>query len=89
MGLTLEQLAERADLSPNYIGSVENERRDPSLSTILALAKALQVQAGDLLSPSHELSGSAAQAGRLIDGLGVESQDSLLAFLRTLPRRRR
>jgi transcriptional regulator with XRE-family HTH domain len=42
-GFTLEQLVERAELTPNYVGTVETGKRDPSLSTVLALAKGLHV----------------------------------------------
>ena len=38
-GMTIEELAERAGLSTNYVGAVERGDRDPSLSTVVALAK--------------------------------------------------
>jgi transcriptional regulator with XRE-family HTH domain len=38
LGITLEELAERSKLSPNYVGSVENGRRDPALSTVKDLS---------------------------------------------------
>ncbi len=87
--LTLEQVAERAGLSPNYVGSIENGRRDPSLSTVLALAKALRVPVGELFGATHDGGGAALEAARLVDALAPDSQEALLAFLRTLPRRRR
>ena len=36
LGMTIEQLAEKAELTPNYLGTLEVGRRDPSLSTVLA-----------------------------------------------------
>jgi len=49
LGLTLEQLSERASLSPHYLSTVETERRDPSLSTIMSIAKALGCPPGELV----------------------------------------
>ena len=87
--LTLEQLAERAGLSPNYIGTVENGRRDPSLSTILALAKGLRVSAGELLGPVKELSAEAYEIGRQYDAAPEDAQDLVVRLLRVVSRRRR
>ena len=35
--LTLEQLAEKANLSPNYVGMVERGLKEPGLATIVKL----------------------------------------------------
>src|SRR5687767_11156911 len=42
-GMTLEDLAESSELSPNYIGQIETGKRDPSLATMESLAEALDV----------------------------------------------
>lgn len=89
LGWTLEQLAERAKLSPNYIGTVENGRRDPSLSTVLALAKGLRVPPGELLGPVKDLSPAAYDVGRAYDASPEEVQDLLVRLLRFASRRRR
>ena len=89
MGLTLEEVAERAQLSPNYLGSVELGRRDPSLSTVIAIARALKASAAELLGGAQELGPAGVEAGKVVDGLPAEVQETLLAFLRTLARRRR
>jgi len=89
LSMTLEQLAERAGLSPNYVGSVENGRRDPSLSTVLALAKGLKSPPGELLGGAKDLSPEAFEAGRLFDGVSSELQDVVLRLLRAVSRRRR
>lgn len=87
--LTLEQLAERAGLSPNYLGTVENERRDPSLSTVLAIARALRVPPGELLGGVKELGAEALEAARLFEAVSPEVQDAVLRLLRATARRRR
>lgn len=40
-GMTQEQLAEAADLSPHYIGNIEQGVRAPSLSTLFRICSAL------------------------------------------------
>ena len=89
LGFTLEEFAERAHLSPNYIGTVENGRRDPSLSTVLALAKALRVPAGELLGGVKELGPEGLEAGRLFESASPEVQEAVLHLLRVVARRRR
>lgn len=89
LGLTLEQLAERARLSPNYLGTIENGRRDPSLSTIEKIAGALGTAPGALLGGTKGVSAEATEAARLFDRLPADVQDTLLALLRSLSRRRR
>jgi transcriptional regulator with XRE-family HTH domain len=89
LGLTLEQLAERSDLTPNYIGSVENGRRDPSLSTVLALAKGLGVGPAELLGSGEDLGPRPTEAAMLLETLTPELQQAVLELLRVLARKRR
>lgn len=49
IGLTIEELAEAANLHHNYIGSVERGERNIALENIIALAKALKCSAKDLM----------------------------------------
>ena len=48
-GLTLEQLAEKSELSSNYIGMVERGLKEPGLDTIVKLLNALNISADTLL----------------------------------------
>ena len=48
-GLSQAELAERADLTREYVNKIEAGRYDPPLSTINTLAKALKVKPADLL----------------------------------------
>ncbi len=50
LSLTQEELAERAGLHVNYIGGMERAERNPSLTTLFALAAALECSIEDLLS---------------------------------------
>lgn len=49
-GLTQEQLAKRSGLSHGYLARLEIGMHDPSLNTLVKLAKALKVTVGDLLA---------------------------------------
>ncbi len=49
LDLSQEQLAERANLHTNYVGSVERGERNIALENILSLAKALQCSPKDLM----------------------------------------
>ena len=51
--LTLEQLAEKANLSPNYVGMVERGLKEPGLATIVKLLNGLNVSADTLLKHSN------------------------------------
>ena len=62
-GLTLEQLAEKSELSSNYIGMVERGLKEPGLATIVKLLNALNISADTLLcdlvpSASHVTDGA-------------------------------
>jgi transcriptional regulator with XRE-family HTH domain len=48
-GLTQEVLAERTDLSVSYIGFIERGENVPTLTIVLNLAEALDVDAADLV----------------------------------------
>ncbi len=89
LGLTLEQLAERSALTPNYIGTVENGRRDPSLSTVLSLAEGLGVPAGELVGGVAELGPVAMEIARLMEAAPPEMQDAILELARAVTKRRR
>jgi XRE family transcriptional regulator, regulator of sulfur utilization len=47
--LTQEQLAEKADLHHNFIGEVERGNMETSLTSMLRIAKALQIKVRDLV----------------------------------------
>lgn len=47
--LSLEKAAERAEITPNFWGDVEREKKVPSLDTIVAMAKGLGIPPSILL----------------------------------------
>ena len=53
-GLSQEELADLCELHRTYIGSVEREERNVSLSTLEVLARSLGVSVPELLTPRAE-----------------------------------
>jgi transcriptional regulator with XRE-family HTH domain len=60
LDLTQDQLAERAGLHVSYVGQIERGLREPSLKSLGAVAKALNLHLADLLAEDE------AKAGRLL-----------------------
>lgn len=52
--LTQEQVAERADVSQQYVSGLERGQRNPSVETILKIAEALGVSHVDLVRPDED-----------------------------------
>jgi transcriptional regulator with XRE-family HTH domain len=52
-GLTLEKLAEKADLAISYVASVERGERNLGLENIISLAQALNISPSELLPGAH------------------------------------
>jgi len=50
LGLSQEQLAERAGLHRNYVGFLERGERNASLKTLFAVARSLGISLGELLA---------------------------------------
>lgn len=52
--LSQEALADRAGLSSKHIGEIERANKDPRLTTVLKLARALDVRSSELLTAVDE-----------------------------------
>ena len=53
LGLSQERLAELSNTTPKYISDLERGKFCPSLSKLQEIAKALQIEAYELLKPDH------------------------------------
>jgi transcriptional regulator with XRE-family HTH domain len=89
LGLTQDELAEKSGLTPNYIGTIENGKRDPSLSTMTSIAKGLGLQLGELFGPLPDISPEAHEMARIFETATPELQVALLGLLRGVSKRRR
>jgi len=93
LGLTQDALAERARISPHFVSAIENgHTRDPSLSTLQALARGLATSVGDLVDSAREVPGLSplgAEVGRMFDAMPEDAQTAIVTILRSLRRRPR
>jgi transcriptional regulator with XRE-family HTH domain len=49
LNLTQEELAEAADIHVNFVGGIERASRNPSLTSIIKMARALKLDPKDLM----------------------------------------
>lgn len=61
-GFTQEELAFRADISSVYLRQIEKDDRNPTVSTILKLCKALSIQPSELFELEAPLPPSSTEA---------------------------
>ena len=92
LGLTLDELAERSGLSPHYLSTLENGKRDPHLSTIVAVARGLRVAPAELLAGGDNPD-TGTPVGAFFERAPVEAQEAVETLLRLVvagsaPRRR-
>jgi transcriptional regulator with XRE-family HTH domain len=82
LDMTLDELGSRSDLTPNYIGTIENGARDPSVSVVCAIARGLGISASELFGCRAGLSPAANESGKLLDSVPPELQSLVLGLLR-------
>ena len=84
---TQAELARRLDLSTNFIAHLERGSRKPSLDTLLALAKALEITLADLIDsgpPPPRTAKDSPRLRRAIRLLRTTPPDRLDLFIRLL-----
>jgi transcriptional regulator with XRE-family HTH domain len=74
LGMTQEELGERADLHPSYVGQIERGIKKSSLKTLALLADALGASLGELLDQSPQRPRGAWEAK--IDALLRDKSDA-------------
>ncbi len=82
-GWTQEQLAEKADMHPAFLGQIERGIKKPSLKTLKQVADALGLKAGDLLDETLPRE-RAARADLVSDFFRAYKPEDLKAFYKTL-----
>lgn len=60
-GLSQEQIAEKADISPNYLSRIECGKENPTLDMLIKLAHALEVELWEMFDFGHVVSDKEAK----------------------------
>lgn len=84
LGLTQDALAERVQISPKYLSNIERGRENPTLDTLLRLAKSLKVEPWEVFLLNSEVLDRQAlrsQLDRLLDQTNNEEQLRLVLRL--------
>ncbi len=82
-GWTLEVLAERSGLHPNFLGLVERGTKNPSLDTIVLVARGLNVEPQSLFDGLEGM--RAVELRALVrERVGLMSEEQLLRVVRIL-----
>lgn len=84
-GWTQEQLAERADLHPNYIGQIERGLKNVSLDNIHKLAVGLRINLSQLFNfEDHELPAPSSRIVQMLQQCSNEDLDFLMQHIEQL-----
>lgn len=89
-GLTQLELAKKTDLSRSYIGDIEKNRYNPSVSTLQLIATATNTPLEDLL-PSTKTASSTGRGiripvlGRVVAGIPIEAVEEILDYEEITP----
>ena len=86
LGWTQEELAEKAELHPSYIGQIERGEKKVSLATVDRLSRALSLKPGVLLDDSlpQLTSGWESRIGGLLRDKNPSEKEILYNTLRQL-----
>jgi transcriptional regulator with XRE-family HTH domain len=84
LDLSLADLAHLVGLTSNFIGTIENGTRNPSISTVLSLARGLGVPAAELIAEAHGLGPPGLEVARLFSQLSPVVQDRFIELLRLI-----
>ncbi len=81
-GLTIEELGKRAGIGARYLQVIEQGERDPSFSTVCAIAEGFGMSLGEMFSREHEtLSDSAQELVKLYAEAPEPVRQALPTFL--------
>ena len=87
-GWTQEYLAEKMDISPNYLSSIERGKENPTFGTLAKFADAFNVEMWELFDFGHEVSQSELRKtmNRLVKEISEEKLRLVVKVLRAMLR---
>ncbi|MGD9641564.1 MAG: helix-turn-helix domain-containing protein [Elusimicrobiales bacterium] len=83
-GLTLEELAFRSQLHPNYLGDLERGRRNPSLANLKKIADGLKKPLEDLISGTNSGKTIAKTQEKTPVFFSVDQEKDLISLIKVL-----
>lgn len=89
LNLSLAQLALRVGLTSNFIATIENGMRNPSISTVLSLARGLEAPPAELITDAYGLGPAGLEVARLFNALKPKVQGLFISLVRIVCIRRR
>lgn len=89
-GLTQLELAKKTELSRSYIGDIEKDRYNPSISTLQLIATATNTSLEDLLPSTKTVSPTGRGIripvlGRVVAGIPIEAVEEILDYEEITP----
>ena len=89
-GLTQLELAKKTELSRSYIGDIEKDRYNPSVSTLQLIATATNTPLEDLLPSTKTVSPAGRGVripvlGRVVAGIPIEAVEEILDYEEITP----
>ena len=89
-GLTQLELAKKTELSRSYIGDIEKDRYNPSVSTLQLIATATNTPLEDLLPSTQTVSPAGRGVripvlGRVVAGIPIEAVEEILDYEEITP----
>jgi len=87
-GWTQEYLAEKMDISPNYLSSIERGKENPTFDMLIKFSDALNVEMWELFDFGHEVSQSELREmmHRLAEEIDEEKLSLAVKILRAIVR---
>ena len=82
-GITQDRLSEKAGISPKYLSSIERGKENPTLDTILKLARSLDVKPDEFFT-HLEIEDPAKRKSMIIKMLDGADEDKLKLVYRVL-----
>lgn len=86
LGLKQEELAEKVDLSCNYLGAIERDVKTPSFDTLVRIINTLEVSADDIMQDVID-AGPRAKGGELekrLNQLPAKERKKILRVIEVL-----
>lgn len=77
-GWTQEYLAEKMDISPNYLSSIERGKENPTFDMLMNLSDGLEVEMWELFDFGHEV--SRKELREMLNRFAKETDEDKLRF---------